>query len=174
MFLAVLVALFTLGLRQGKAMPELTSLLADSIKDVAMLFLIFGGAGALKQVLTDGGVSQSIASMMTNSTIHPYILAWSMAALIRVCVGSSTVSGITTAGFVAPLLATTGVEPNLMVLSIGAGSMMFSHVNDTGFWLFREYFQLSMVDTLKTWSVMETLVSISGLGGVMTLNWLLT
>ena len=174
MFLAVLVALFTLGLRQGKAMPELTLLLADSIKDVAMLFLIFGGAGALKQVLTDGGVSQSIASMMTNSTIHPYILAWSMAALIRVCVGSSTVSGITTAGFVAPLLATTGVEPNLMVLSIGAGSMMFSHVNDTGFWLFREYFQLSMVDTLKTWSVMETLVSISGLGGVMTLNWLLT
>ena len=174
MFLAVLVALWTLGLRQGKTMPELTTLLADSIKDVAMLFLIFGGAGALKQVLTDGGVSQFIASMMTHSTVHPYILAWSMAALIRVCVGSSTVSGITTAGFVAPLLATTGVEPNLMVLSIGAGSMMFSHVNDTGFWLFREYFQLSMVDTLKTWSVMETLVSVSGLGGVMTLHYLLT
>lgn len=174
MFLAVLVALWTLGLRQGKTMPQLTTLLADSIKDVAMLFLIFGGAGALKQVLTDGGVSQSIANMMTHSTVHPYILAWSMAALIRVCVGSSTVSGITTAGFVAPLLATTGVEPNLMVLSIGAGSMMFSHVNDTGFWLFREYFQLSMVDTLKTWSVMETLVSVSGLVGVMTLHYLLT
>ena len=74
----------------------------------------------------------------------------------------------------APLLISTGVDPNLMVLSIGAGSMMFSHVNDTGFWLFREYFQFSMTDTLKTWSVMETLVSVTGLAGVMTLHWFLT
>ena len=174
MFLAVLVAIITLGLRLGKSMPTVTALLADSIKDVAMLFLIFGGAGALKQVLTDGGVNQAVADLMHNSSLHPYVLAWGMAALIRVCVGSSTVSGITTAGFVAPLLTASGVEPNLMVLSIGAGSMMFSHVNDTGFWLFREYFQLSMADTLKTWSVMETLVSVSGLAGVMALNWVLT
>ena len=93
-----------------------------------------------------------------------------MAAVIRVCVGSSTVSGITTAGFVLPLLKVSGAEPNLVVLSIGAGSMMFSHVNDTGFWLFREYFQLSMADTLRTWSVMETLVSVTGLAGVMALS----
>ncbi|WP_421830624.1 gluconate:H+ symporter [Larkinella sp.] len=173
MFLSVLVATYTLGLRRGKTMPEVTGLFGEAVKDVAMLFLIFGGAGALKQVLTDGGVSQSIAAMMENSTLHPFVLAWGMAALIRVCTGSSTVSGITTAGFVAPMLAATGVEPNLMVLSIGAGSMMFSHVNDTGFWLFREYFQLSMADTLKTWSVMETLVSITGLAGVMALNLIL-
>ena len=153
-----------------RSMPEITSLLGDSIKDVAMLFLIFGGAGALKQVLTDGGVSQSIADMMQNSTLHPLVLGWGMAAIIRVAVGSSTVSGITTAGFMAPLLIATHTEPHLMVLSIGAGSMMFSHVNDAGFWLFREYFQLSMIDTLKTWSVMETLVSVSGLVGVMALN----
>ena len=173
MFLSVLVATYTLGLRRGKTMPEVTGLFGEAVKDVAMLFLIFGGAGALKQVLTDGGVSQSIAEMMEDSTLHPFVLAWGMAALIRVCTGSSTVSGITTAGFVAPMLAATGVEPNLMVLSIGAGSMMFSHVNDTGFWLFREYFQLSMVDTLKTWSVMETLVSVTGLAGVMALNLIL-
>ncbi|MGM9508422.1 gluconate:H+ symporter [Larkinella sp. GY13] len=173
MFLSVLVATYTLGLRRGKTMPEVTGLFGEAVKDVAMLFLIFGGAGALKQVLTDGGVSQSIAEMMEDSTLHPFVLAWGMAALIRVCTGSSTVSGITTAGFVAPMLAATGVEPNLMVLSIGAGSMMFSHVNDTGFWLFREYFQLSMADTLKTWSVMETLVSITGLAGVMALNLIL-
>ncbi|MEO6685146.1 MAG: gluconate transporter, partial [Dyadobacter sp.] len=147
--------------------------LTDAVKDVAMLFLIFGGAGAFKQVLTDGGVNQSIADMMAQSTLHPYVLGWGMAALIRVCVGSSTVSGITTAGFMAPLLISTGVDPNLMVLSIGAGSMMFSHVNDTGFWLFREYFNLSMKDTLKTWSVMETLVSVTGLAGVMALHWFL-
>ncbi|GAB3258551.1 gluconate transporter [Larkinella harenae] len=173
MFLSVLMASYTLGLRRGKTMPEITGLFGDAIKDVAMLFLIFGGAGALKQVLTDGGVSQSIAQMMEDSTLHPYVLAWGMAALIRVCTGSSTVSGITTAGFVGPMLTATGVEPNLMVLSIGAGSMMFSHVNDTGFWLFREYFQLSMTDTLKTWSMMETLVSVTGLMGVMALSWFL-
>jgi Gnt-I system high-affinity gluconate transporter len=173
MFCAVLFASITLGLRRGKTMPEVTGLLADAIKDVAMLFLIFGGAGALKQVLTDGGVNQSVADLMQDSSLHPYVLAWGMAALIRVAVGSSTVSGITTAGFVTPLLTASGVEPNLMVLSIGAGSMMFSHVNDTGFWLFREYFQLSMVDTLKTWSIMETLVSVSGLLGVMALSWVI-
>lgn len=173
MFFAVLIASITLGLQRGKTMPEVTALLADSIKDVALLFLIFGGAGALKQVLTEGGVNQAVADLMRNSSLHPYVLAWGMAALIRVAVGSSTVSGITTAGFVAPMLGASGVEPNLMVLSIGAGSMMFSHVNDTGFWLFREYFQLSMADTLKTWSVMETLVSVSGLAGVMALHWAL-
>ncbi|CAN5338537.1 gluconate:H+ symporter [soil metagenome] len=173
MFISVVVATFTLGIWRGKTMPEVTSLFADAIKDVAMLFLIFGGAGALKQVLTDGGVNQAVADLMRNSTLHPYVLAWGMAALIRVAVGSSTVSGITTAGFVAPMLTATGVEPNLMVLSIGAGSMMFSHVNDTGFWLFREYFQLSMADTIKTWSVMETLVSVTGLAGVMALSWVI-
>ena len=170
MSISVLVAMLTLGTQRGRSMTEVTELLASSIKDVAMLFLIFGGAGGLKQVLTDGGVSQSIADLMQNSSLHPYVLAWGVAAIIRVCVGSSTVSGITTAGFVLPLLKVSGVEPNLMVLSIGAGSMMFSHVNDTGFWLFREYFQLSMADTLKTWSVMETLVSVSGLAGVMALS----
>ncbi|NIJ52468.1 gluconate:H+ symporter [Dyadobacter arcticus] len=173
MFLAVILASFTLGTRQGKSRQEVTTLLTDAIKDVAMLLLIFGGAGAFKQVLTDGGVSQSIADMMAHSTLHPYILGWGMAALIRICVGSSTVSGITTAGFMTPLLISTGVDPNLMVLSIGAGSMMFSHVNDTGFWLFREYFQLSMIETLKTWSIMETLVSVMGLVGVMGLHWVL-
>ncbi|UTA69760.1 gluconate:H+ symporter [Emticicia sp. 21SJ11W-3] len=170
MFISVLFAAYFLGIKQHKKMAEVTVLLGDSVKEVAMLFLIFGGAGALKQVLTEGGVSQSIAGMMQASSMHPLVLAWGMAAIIRVAVGSSTVSGITTAGFVTPLLAATHTEPHLMVLSIGAGSMMFSHVNDAGFWLFREYFQLSMADTLKTWSVMETLVSVSGLAGVMALN----
>ncbi|XWW47823.1 gluconate transporter [Fibrella sp. USSR17] len=170
MLVSVLVAMYTLGIQRGRSLASITDLLVDSVKEVAMLFLIFGGAGALKQVLTDAGVSQSIADLMQGSSLHPYIIGWSIAAIIRVCVGSSTVSGITTAGIMMPLLKASGVEPNLMVLSIGAGSMMFSHVNDTGFWLFREYFQLSMADTLKTWSVMETLVSVCGLAGVMALN----
>lgn len=171
MLLAVLVAIWLLRpagepLRLGRVSGVLT----DSVKEVALLFLIFGGAGALKQVLTDGGLNQAIAGLLQASALPPYVLGWGMAAVIRVCVGSSTVSGITTAGFVSPLLHTLPVEPNLMVLAIGAGSMMFSHVNDTGFWLFREYFQLSMADTLRTWSVMETLVSITGLLGVLALS----
>jgi Gnt-I system high-affinity gluconate transporter len=105
--------------------------------------------------------------------LNPYILGWGIAAIIRVCVGSSTVSGITTAGFMTPIMVTSSINPNLMVLSIGAGSMMFSHVNDTGFWLFKEYFQLSLKDTIKTWSVMDTLVSIVGLLGVLVLSWII-
>ncbi len=171
LLIAVLFASFTLGIFRGKSQTEITQYFTDSVKDVASLFLIFGAAGALKQILTDGGVSQTIADYMQHAHLNPYVLGWGIAAIIRVFVGSSTVSGITTAGFIAPMMATVSVNPNLMVLSIGAGSMMFSHVNDTGFWLFREYFQLSMKDTIKTWSVMDTLVSITGLLGVLALTW---
>jgi Gnt-I system high-affinity gluconate transporter len=171
LLIAILFATFSLGVFRGKNLKDITQHFGDAVKDVASLFLIFGGAGALKQVLTDGGVSQTIADMMQHSNLNPYVLGWSIAAVIRVCVGSSTVSGITTAGFISPLMATVSVHPSLMVLSIGAGSMMFSHVNDTGFWLFREYFQLSMKDTFKTWSVMDTLVSITGLLGVLVLAY---
>jgi gluconate transporter len=171
LLITVLFSTFSLGIFQGKSSREITQFFTDSVKDVASLFLIFGGAGALKQVLTDGGVSQTIADLMQQSDINPYVLGWGIAAIIRVFVGSSTVSGITTAGFIAPMMATSTINPNLMVLGIGAGSMMFSHVNDTGFWLFREYFQLSMKDTIKTWSIMDTLVSVVGLLGVLALSF---
>jgi len=168
-----LFASLSLGTFKGKSNLQISQYFVDAVKDVAGLFLIFGGAGALKQVLSDGGVSQTIADYLQYSNLNPYVLGWSIAAVIRVCVGSSTVAGITTAGFIVPLLSDPDINPNLMVLSIGAGSMMFSHVNDTGFWLFREYFQLSMKDTIKTWSVMDTLVSVTGLLGVLVLAWLL-
>jgi len=87
-----------------------------------------------------------------------------------VAMGSATVAGLTTAGIIAPVIAQTGVDPNLMVLSIGAGSLMFSHVNDAGFWLFKEYFNLSIKDTIRSWSLMETIVAIVGLGGVLMLD----
>lgn len=173
LLIAVLFASLTLGTFKGKSNQQISQYFVDAVKDVAGLFLIFGGAGALKQVLSDGGVSQTIADYLQHSHLDPYVLGWSIAAVIRVCVGSSTVAGITTAGFIVPLLSNPAINPNLMVLSIGAGSMMFSHVNDTGFWLFREYFQLSMKDTIKTWSVMDTLVSVTGLLGVLVLAWLL-
>jgi Gnt-I system high-affinity gluconate transporter len=100
------------------------------------------------------------------------VLGWLMAAIIRVCLGSATVAGLTAAGLILPLMNRMHVDPNLMVLSVGAGSLMFSHVNDGGFWLFKEYFNLSIKDTIRSWSVMETIVSVVGLAGVLLLNLL--
>ncbi|MEO5682664.1 MAG: gluconate:H+ symporter [Chitinophagaceae bacterium] len=171
LLVTILFALYSLDIFKNHKKQEINRHFTEAVKDVASLLLIFGGAGALKQVLTDAGVSQLLAEQLQTAHMNPYVLGWTIAAIIRVCVGSSTVSGITTAGFIAPVMLTATINPNLMVLSIGAGSMMFSHVNDTGFWLFREYFQLSIKDTIKTWSVMDTLVSVTGLLGVLALQW---
>src|SRR5205085_5304720 len=100
-------------------------------------------------------------------------LAWLIAAVIRISVGSATVAGLTTAGIIAPVMSQTNVDPNLMVLSIGAGSLACSHVNDSGFWLFKEYFNLSINDTLRSWTMMETIIAVVGLVGVMLLNMVL-
>lgn len=170
LLLALLVAVYALGLKRGKRMSAIMATLSDAVKDIAMILLIIGGAGALKQILDESGVSRSIAGGLEGLHVHPLLLAWGISAIIRVCIGSATVAGLTTAGIVAPLIATTGVNPNLMVLATGAGSLMFSHVNDAGFWLFKEYFNLSVKDTLRTWSVMETIVSVVGLLGVFVLD----
>ena len=135
-----------------------------------MILLIITGAGALKQVLSDSGVSQVIATALQTVPIHPLVLGWLMAASIRASIGSATVAGLTTAGIILPLMVQTHTNPNLMVLAVGAGSLMFSHVNDGGFWLFKEYFNLSMKDTFRSWSLMEIIVGLVGLAGVLLLN----
>jgi Gnt-I system high-affinity gluconate transporter len=170
MIVSLAVATFTLGIMMGKNMKAVMKVYADAVGDVAVILLIVAGAGALKQVFTDSGVSSEIASLLMGIDIHPLILGWLIASVIRVCIGSATIAGLTTAGIVAPVIAQSSVDPNLMVLSIGAGSLMFSHVNDAGFWLFKEYFNLGIKDTLRSWSVMETIVAICGLAGVMILN----
>ena len=124
----------------------------------------------LKQVLVDGGVSKYIGGLLSQSSLSPLFLGWLIATVLRFCVGSATVAGITTAGIVLPLVTGGAVNPELMVLAIGSGSLMFGHVNDGGFWLFKEYFNLSIKDTLKTWCVMETSIGIMGLIGVMVLS----
>lgn len=170
MLIAVLVATFTLGTGTGKSMKEVMTIYGDAMKDIAMILLIVAGAGVLKQVFVDSGVSKEIAASLGNISIPPLILGWLIAAFIRVCIGSATVAGLTTAGLMAPALPQMNVDPNLMVLSVGAGSLMFSHVNDSGFWLFKEYFNLSIKDTIRSWSVMETIVAIIGLIGVLILD----
>ena len=173
MLIALAVATYTLGIKQGKTIKDIMSLYADAVKDISMILLIIGSAGALKQVLTDSGVSEQIASQLNGIHIQPLVLAWLIAAIIRVCVGSATVAGLTTAGIIAPLIIPTHANPNLMVLSIGAGSLFFSHVNDSGFWLFKEYFNLSIKDTIRSWSAMETIIALVGLVGVLLLNLVL-
>ena len=171
MTITVLFASYSLGIKNGKKIKDLMQTMTDSIKDISIILLIVGGAGGLKQVLIEAGISDQIAVLVRNLDIPPLLAAWSIAAIIRVSLGSSTVAGLTTAGIVAPMILTTGVDPNLMVLVTGAGSMMFSHVNDSGFWMFKEYFNMSIKDTLKTWSLMETIVSVMGLISVLVLNY---
>jgi len=170
MLISVLVATYTLGLRRKYKMVQLMDIYTVATKDIAMILLIVAGAGALKQIFTDTGVSQVIADGLSTWDIPPLILAWIITAIIRVCVGSATVAGLTTAGIIAPLVTTMNVDPNLLVLSIGAGSLMFSHFNDGGFWMYKEFFNVSIKDTIKTWSLMETLVAVIGLLGVLILD----
>lgn len=170
MLLSLGVATYTLGLRRGTSMQSLMDSYGFAVKDVSMILLIMGGAGALKQVLIDSGVSEDIALVLDGVNAHPLVLGWIIACIIRVCVGSATVAGLTAAGIMIPFIGRPGVDSNLMVLSIGAGSLMFSHVNDAGFWLFKEYFNLSIKDTIRSWSVMETIVAVCGLAGVMLIN----
>jgi len=170
MLISVLVAIYTLGLARGKKMEELMNSISSSVSSITMVLLIIAGAGALKQILIDSGVSNYIADLLKDSSMSPLILAWLIATVIRVCVGSATVAGLTAAGIVLPLVSSTGISPELMVLAIGSGSLMLSHVNDGGFWMFKEYFNLSVKETLSTWTVMETTVGVMGLIGVLILN----
>jgi Gnt-I system high-affinity gluconate transporter len=170
MLLSVLFAIYTLGLARGRNITDIMNSLAHSVTSITMIMLLIAGAGALKQVLIDAGVSNYIGSLLSESTLSPLFLGWLIATVLRFCVGSATVSGITTAGIVLPLVTGGTVKPELMVLAIGSGSLMFGHVNDGGFWLFKEYFNLSIKDTLKTWCVMETSIGVMGLIGVMVLS----
>jgi len=170
MLISVLVAIYALGISRGKKMSELMSSVSSSVSSITMILLIIAGAGALKQILVASGVSDYIGALLNGSSISPLILAWFIATVIRVCVGSATVAGLTAAGIALPLIQNTEVSPELMVLAIGSGSLMLSHVNDGGFWMFKEYFNLTVKETLSTWTVMETTVGIMGLIGVLILN----
>lgn len=170
LLLSICIATYTLGIRTGMNMKAIMNSYGDAVKDIAMILLIIAGAGALKEVFLDSGVSGQIAAVLQTWPVHPLILGWLIAAIIRICLGSATVAGLTAAGIILPLMTRSHVNPNLMVLSVGAGSLMFSHVNDGGFWLCKEYFNLSIKDTLRSWSLMETLVAFIGLGGVLLLN----
>ena len=154
-------------------MNQIMKTYADAVSGITMVLLVISGAGALKQILIDSGVSDYIGGILEISSMSPLLIGWIIATLIRFSVGSATVAGLTTAGIVLPLVQNTNVSPELMVLSIGSGSLMLSHVNDSGFWLFKEYFNLTIKETLSTWTIRETSIGISGLIGVLILNQLI-
>lgn len=173
LLLAIGTATYTLGIRSGLSMVKIMRIYEEAVKDIAMILLIIAGAGALKEVFSASGVSGEIAGILQGWPVPPLVLGWLIAAIIRVCLGSATVAGLTAAGIILPLTTRLHVDPNLMVLSVGAGSLFFSHVNDGGFWLFKEYFNLSIKDTIRSWSIMETIISVTGLVGVLSINYLM-
>ncbi|MCF2948223.1 GntP family permease [Paraglaciecola aquimarina] len=170
MMIALAVATVTLGLSRKMQITKIMDDYSDAIKDIAVILLVIAGAGALKQVFVTSGVSSEIGDALQSIDLNPLILAWLIATIIRICLGSATVAGLTAAGIVAPLVLTTDVNPNLMVLAIGAGSLMCSHVNDSGFWMFKGYFNLSLKDTFKSWTLMETMVGVIGIISVLILD----
>ena len=173
LLLSVAIATYSLGIARGRTTAQVMDSYQVAVKDIAAILLIIGGAGVLKQVLVASGASQEIAASLNGIGLPPLVLGWLLAALIRVCLGSATIAGLTAAGIMLPTLGQAHVNPNLLVLAIGAGSLAFSHVNDAGFWLFKEYFNLSLRDTFRSWTAMETIVAVVGLAGVLVLDWLL-
>ncbi|MCH5598613.1 gluconate:H+ symporter [Niabella ginsengisoli] len=170
LLIAVILAVFCLGLLRGIKVSTLMDKSTTAIGAIAPIILITAAGGALKQVLIESGTGDAIAAFFRESSMPPLVLGWLVATMLRIAIGSATVAGLTAAGIVQPLVTSMNVSPELMVLSIGAGSLMCSHVNDTGFWMFKEYLGLSLKDTFKTWTVMESIVGVAGLVAVLLLD----
>jgi gluconate transporter len=171
---SLIYATVSLGITRGMSFKTLMQAHGASLQDVSGILLTLAGAGALKQVFVDGGVSAQLGAWLQTVPLQPLVLGWLIAVVIRIALGSATIAGLTAAGIMMPVAAATGVNPSLMVLAIGAGSLMCSHVNDAGFWLFKEYFNLSLRDTFRSWTVMESLAGIVGLLCVLALNAMLS
>ncbi|GAA0477254.1 GntP family permease, partial [Paractinoplanes deccanensis] len=167
----VLIAMYTLGKRAGFNRQQTSAVVGGALPPVAGILLIVAAGGGFKQVLVDAGVGNVVADAAQDANINALLLGWLVAVGIRVATGSATVATITAAGIVAPLAATLDKpEVALLALAIGSGSLFFSHVNDAGFWLVKEYFGMTVGQTIKTWSVMETIISVVGFACVMILS----
>lgn len=174
LLISVVFALFSLGFARGFNKSEISKFTSECLAPTASIILIIGGGGAFKQVLIDSGVGNAIAELATSININVILFAWLVAALIRVATGSATVAMTTAAGIVAPVLAMSpGVSVELVVLATGAGSLFLSHVNDAGFWMIKEFFNMSVSQTLKTWSVMECILSVVALILILLLSFVI-
>jgi GntP family gluconate:H+ symporter len=171
LLIAVIVAMWTFGLARGIGTRKVNELAGAALAPAAGIILIIGAGGGFKQVLIDAGIGGAIAKAATNTGLPVLVVAWLVAVLIRVATGPATVATVTAAGIVTPLVFTTaGVNRPLVALAIGAGSLFFSHVNDAGFWLVKEFFGMTVRQTIESWSVMETIISVVGLVLILLLS----
>ncbi|HZE31857.1 MAG TPA: gluconate transporter, partial [Actinoallomurus sp.] len=174
LLVAVVVAMFTLGLPAGFTKERVSTIVAESLPPIASVLLIVGAGGGFKQTLIDAGVGKAITQAANGANISALLLGWLVAVGIRLATGSATVATISAAGIVAPLAAgMSSSHTALLVLAIGSGSLFFSHVNDAGFWLVKEFFGMSVGQTIKTWSVMETIISVVSIVFILLLNLVL-
>jgi len=173
LLIAVLVALVTLGSHvqtgQHHGRELLRKLTGESFEPIANVLVILAAAGGLSGILRDSGAAQATVSLALGASIPPLLLAWMMAAVVRVATGSATVAMAVASSILAPMAAHAGVRPELLVLATGTGSIMLSHVNDPGFWLIQSFFKLELKETLATWTVLETVLSVAGLGTTLIL-----
>ncbi len=171
LFTAVIVAVFTLGLRKGNSMDKVMATASSSIGAVSMIVLIIAAGGGFSQVLKDSNVIAYIRSISDTFHMNPYLMAFVVASIFRLAIGSATIATLTTAPIMLPILQQTGASPELMVLATGAGSVMWSHFNDSGFWMFKEYFGLSVKQTFQTWTLMESAIGVVGILTVLMMSW---
>lgn len=170
---STLLAMYFLGLRRGENMQSITNSMKNSIKSIAMIILVIGAGGAFKQIIVDAGVGKDIAEMTSGMNLSPIILSWGVAALVRTAVGSATVAITTAAGIALPIVQASGISPELMVLATSSGSIFASHVNDPGFWMFKEYFNIPVAQAIKVRTTYSCILSVMGLIGVLVLNELI-
>ncbi|WP_034302381.1 GntP family permease [Herbaspirillum sp. RV1423] len=168
---ALLLSLYTFGMARGFTRQQVLKFVDQSLAPTAAIVLIIGAGGGFKQMLVNSGVGTAIGQLAVHAQVSPLLLAWFVAGVIRVATGSATVATITGAGIVAPLVTLIpGTNRELLVLATGAGSLILSHVNDAGFWLVKEYFNMSVGETFKTWTAMETIISVVAIVFIMLLN----
>ena len=174
LLLTVLVTMAALGTRLGSSPQEVSERVGASLAPIAGILLIVGAGGGFKQTLVDSGIATVIASWIQQAAVPAIIAGWLVAVAVRLATGSATVATITAAGIMTPLAASMpATESTLLVLAIGAGSVFLSHVNDAGFWLVKEYFGMSVGQTFKTWSLMETILSVVALAVITVLALIL-
>lgn len=173
MLISLIFSMFTMGVHRNKTIKEINNSLTTSVKNIAPMLLIIGGGGAFKQVLVAGGVSTYVSTLFAHTNMSPILAAWLITAVLRVALGSSTVASMTAAGLIAPMAQQFGSQSAmaaLMVLAIGAGSVFCDHVNDAGFWMIKEYFGLSLKETLLSWSTLTSVLALAGLASVYAMS----
>ena len=170
LFITFLIASIMLGITKGKKVKDIGNILQESTANIAMILLIIAGGGAFKEVLIESHIDKYVSGLMANMPLSPLLLTWVIALVLRISLGSATVASMTAASIAAPLVHVAHISPELMTLAAGAGSIGLSHVNDAGFWIVKEYFNMSMKKTFSTWTVLTTIIAVVGLLGVLVLD----